>query len=212
MSVLGAQTFQVQKWPAGGFHSDATRRRAHAPAPAHPGARRRHPGAGQDRRSGGVGALGLRLRRRVPGRDHQPERLDRRRHARVPAEQHPLCRAWGGTSRQMDVRERRATWPSSAMRSARSCSRSSTRSGGRSAWTGASTTSIGVFDEKKSAFGGNFDNYVLIPVTTFVTPTAWWTATASRARSTSRCARRRPAARPTTPSRRRARCCGASGA
>jgi putative ABC transport system permease protein len=27
---------------------------------------------------------------------------------------------------------------------------------------------VGVFDEKKSAFGGNFDNYVLIPVTTFV--------------------------------------------
>ena len=28
MSVLGAQTFQVQKWPAGGFTSDAERRRA----------------------------------------------------------------------------------------------------------------------------------------------------------------------------------------
>src|SRR5687767_7649557 len=28
MSVLGAQTFQVQKWPAGGFHSDAERRKA----------------------------------------------------------------------------------------------------------------------------------------------------------------------------------------
>src|SRR5262245_33911377 len=28
MSVLGAQTFQVQKWPAGGFASDAQRRRA----------------------------------------------------------------------------------------------------------------------------------------------------------------------------------------
>jgi len=27
---------------------------------------------------------------------------------------------------------------------------------------------VGVFDEKKSAFGGNFDNYVLIPVSTFV--------------------------------------------
>jgi putative ABC transport system permease protein len=26
----------------------------------------------------------------------------------------------------------------------------------------------GVFDEKKSAFGGNFDNYVLMPVTTFL--------------------------------------------
>src|SRR6058998_4378010 len=28
MSVLGAQTFQVQKWPAGGFNSDAQRRKA----------------------------------------------------------------------------------------------------------------------------------------------------------------------------------------
>jgi putative ABC transport system permease protein len=27
---------------------------------------------------------------------------------------------------------------------------------------------VGVFDEKKSAFGGNFDNYVLIPVSTFL--------------------------------------------
>ena len=27
---------------------------------------------------------------------------------------------------------------------------------------------VGVFDEKKSAFGGRYDNYVLIPVTTFV--------------------------------------------
>src|SRR5439155_7498508 len=27
---------------------------------------------------------------------------------------------------------------------------------------------VGVFDEKKSAFGGGFDNYVLIPVSTFV--------------------------------------------
>jgi putative ABC transport system permease protein len=26
MSVLGAQTFQVQKWPAGGFNSDEERR------------------------------------------------------------------------------------------------------------------------------------------------------------------------------------------
>ncbi|MEO6461445.1 MAG: ABC transporter permease, partial [Candidatus Eisenbacteria bacterium] len=28
MSVLGSQTFQAQKWPAGGFASDAERRRA----------------------------------------------------------------------------------------------------------------------------------------------------------------------------------------
>src|SRR5512138_3967861 len=28
MSVLGAQVFQVQKWPAGGFHSQAEMRKA----------------------------------------------------------------------------------------------------------------------------------------------------------------------------------------
>ena len=28
MSVLGTQTFQVQKWPAGGFNGDAARRKA----------------------------------------------------------------------------------------------------------------------------------------------------------------------------------------
>ena len=28
MSVLGTQTFQVQKWPAGGFNSDEDRRKA----------------------------------------------------------------------------------------------------------------------------------------------------------------------------------------
>src|SRR5437773_12540875 len=33
MSVLGAQTFQVQKWPAGGFHSAEDRRKAMARPP-----------------------------------------------------------------------------------------------------------------------------------------------------------------------------------
>src|SRR5438876_8866122 len=28
MTVLGGQTFQVQKWPAGGFNTDAKRRKA----------------------------------------------------------------------------------------------------------------------------------------------------------------------------------------
>jgi putative ABC transport system permease protein len=37
---------------------------------------------------------------------------------------------------------------------------------------------VGVFDEKKSAFGGNFDNYVLMPVTTFLTSTGSPTASA----------------------------------
>jgi putative ABC transport system permease protein len=44
MSVLGAQTFQVQKWPAGGFHSDADCRRPCA-GPAHLEGRGRDPGA-----------------------------------------------------------------------------------------------------------------------------------------------------------------------
>src|SRR3954462_13465204 len=36
MSVLGSQTFQVQKWPAGGFASDAVRRGGAARAPPPP--------------------------------------------------------------------------------------------------------------------------------------------------------------------------------
>jgi putative ABC transport system permease protein len=50
MSVLGTQTFQVQKWPAGGFNSDSDRRRAMRRPPVQashrfPGRRNRRQGA-----------------------------------------------------------------------------------------------------------------------------------------------------------------------
>ena len=45
MSVLGAQVFQVQKWPAG-FNSDEERRRAMRRPPAHRGKRQHDPRAG----------------------------------------------------------------------------------------------------------------------------------------------------------------------
>ena len=80
----------------------------HAPAAAHAGGRRTRSAS----RSPSVDLVGSELwdfgfRSRVQGRDHQPERLDLRRHAGVPAQQHPLRRRWGGTSRAMDVRSGR---------------------------------------------------------------------------------------------------------
>ena len=78
MSVLGAQTFQVQKWPAGGFASDAERRRGDAPPAAHARERRRHPRAGRrsvDLVGSEIWDFGFVVA--VQGRVHEPEHLDR---------------------------------------------------------------------------------------------------------------------------------------
>ena len=163
MSVLGAQTFQVQKWPAGGFQFRRAAAQGHAPAAAHPGERRRHPGAGRKRGPGRIRALGLRIRGRVQGRDDQPERLHRRRHARVRAQQHALRRDSDGTSPR---------WTSAAPRNVAVIGYAIGKKlfpfvdpiGRDIRVDGRKYEVIGVFDEKKSAFGGNFDNYVLIPV------------------------------------------------
>jgi hypothetical protein len=92
MSVLGAQTFQVQKWPAGPS-SEAERRKAMRRPPLTL--------ANADAIRGNVPPwtswlrdLGLRVHRRVSRRDHEPEPVDRRRHARVPGEQHALRGPW----------------------------------------------------------------------------------------------------------------------
>ena len=167
MSVLGAQVFQVQKWPAGGFDSDAERRRAMRRPPltlAHADAIREQVES-VDLVGSELWDFGFKVE--YKGESHQPERLHLRRHAGVSAQQHPLRRP--GTEPLADGRAGRAARsPSSAMRSRRSCSRSSTRSGKEVRLDGRKYEVVGVFDEKKSAFGGNFDNYVLIPVTTFL--------------------------------------------
>ena len=166
MSVLGAQTFQVQKWPAGGFASDAERRRAMRRPPltlANANAIRGQVSSvdlvgseiwdfgfvvqyGGETTNPNVSIVGG-----TPeyppnnthyvglGRNLSP--MDLRVAAKVVVIGHAIARRLfpfvDPIGRDVLVDHRKYRV-------------------------------VGVFDEKKSAFGGNFDNYVLMPVTTFL--------------------------------------------
>ncbi len=166
MSVLGSQTFQVQKWPAGGFASDAVRRAA----------MRRPP---------------LTLREAALIRDQVPtvdivgsELWDFGYAVEYKGEStNPNVSIVGGTPEY-------APNNTHYVGLGRNVSPMDIRSAARVAIIGQGIAKklfpfsdpigrdvlvdhrkyevIGVFDEKKSAFGGNFDSYVLIPVTTFL--------------------------------------------
>ncbi len=166
MSVLGAQTFQVQKWPAGGFHSDADRRKA----------MRRPP---------------LTLANAKAIRDHV-ESVDI-----VGSEiwDFGFVAEYKGASTNPNVSICGGTpeYPPNNTHyvgTGRNFSEMDVKSARRVAIIGYAIGQklfpftdpigkdilvdkrkyqvVGVFDEKKSAFGGGYDNYVLIPVTTFV--------------------------------------------
>jgi putative ABC transport system permease protein len=166
MSVLGAQTFQVQKWPAGGFASDAERRRAMRRPPltlANADAIR-----GQvptvDLVGSEIWEFGFAAQYRgettnpnlsiVGGTPEYPPNnthyvglgrnlspMDLRASAKVVVIGHAVAARLfpfvDPVGREVLVDKRKYRV-------------------------------VGVFDEKKSAFGGNFDNYVLMPVTTFL--------------------------------------------
>jgi putative ABC transport system permease protein len=166
MSVLGAQTFQVQKWPAGGFASDAERRRAMRRPPltlANAAAIR-----GQVPTVDLVGSeiwdFGFVVQYRgettnpnisiVGGTPEYPPNnthyvglgrnlspMDVRVAAKVVVIGHAIAQKLfffvDPIGREILVDHR-------------------------------TYRVVGVFDEKKSAFGGSFDNYVLMPVTTFL--------------------------------------------
>ncbi len=166
MSVLGSQTFQVQKWPAGGFASDAVRRRA----------MRRPP-------------LTLKeaslIRERVSSVDLVGSELwDFGFVVEYKGEAtNPNIAIVGGTPEY-------APNNTHFVGMGRNLSPMDVRAAGRVAVIGHAIARklfpftdpvgrdvlvdhrkyrvVGVFDEKKSAFGGNFDNYVLLPVTTFL--------------------------------------------
>ena len=166
MSVLGSQTFQVQKWPAGGFASDSERRRA----------MRRPPITLKE------AAL---ISERVPTVDIVGSELwDFGFVAEYKGEStNPNISIVGGDP---------AYPPNNThyVGMGRNLSPMDVRTAARVAVIGHAIAGklfpfidpvgrdilvdhrkyrvVGVFDEKKSAFGGNFDNYVLIPVTTFL--------------------------------------------
>jgi putative ABC transport system permease protein len=166
MSVLGAQTFQVQKWPAGGFASEAERRRAMLRPPltlANAAAIRGEVPAvdlvGSEiwdfgfvvQYRGGTTNPNVSIVGGTPeyppnnthyvglGRNLSP--MDVRVAAKVVVIGHAIAQKLfpfvDPIGRDVLVDHRKYRV-------------------------------VGVFDEKKSAFGGNFDNDVLMPVTTFL--------------------------------------------
>jgi putative ABC transport system permease protein len=166
MSVLGAQTFQVQKWPAGGFNSDAERRAA----------MKRPPLTLEDAKA---------VRDNVETVDLVGSEIwDFGHVAQYKGEStNPNVSICGGTPEyppnnthyvglgrnlsQMDVTAaRKVAVIGHAI--AQKLYPFVDPVGREIRVDGREYEVIGVFDEKKSAFGGSFDNYVLIPVTTFV--------------------------------------------
>lgn len=166
MSVLGTQTFQVQKWPAGGFATEAERRRA----------MRRPPLTLADADA---------IRSNVPTVDLVGSEIwDFGFTAQYRGEStNPNLSIVGGTPEY-------APNNTHFVGTGRNLSPMDVRGGAKVVVIGHAIARklfpfsdpvgreilvdrreyrvVGVFDEKKSAFGGNFDNYVLMPVTTFL--------------------------------------------
>jgi putative ABC transport system permease protein len=165
MSVLGAQVFQVQKWPAG-FSSEEERRRAMRRPPVtveHANAIREHVST--------VDLVGAEL-------------WDFGKTAEYAGEStNPNVTICGGTPEyapnnthyvglgrnlsQMDVRSaRRVAVIGFAV--GQKLFPFVDPVGREIRLDGRKYEVVGVFDEKKSAFGGQYDNYVLIPISTYL--------------------------------------------
>jgi putative ABC transport system permease protein len=166
MSVLGAQTFQVQKWPAGGFSSDAERRKAMRRPPLtveNANAIREQVGS-VDLVGSEIWDFGFVVEYRgestnpnvsiVGGTPEYP-----------PNNTHYV--GLGRNISQMDVKSARnvAVIGYAIERKLFPFTDPIDR---EIRLDGRKYRVVGVFDEKKSAFGGHYDNYVLIPVTTFL--------------------------------------------
>jgi putative ABC transport system permease protein len=166
MSVLGAQTFQVQKWPAGGFNSDAERHRAMRRPPLtieHADAIREHVASvdlvGSELWDFGFVAeyKGVSTNPNVSICGGTPEY--------PPNNTHYV--GLGRNLSAMDVRSQRNV-AVIGFAISQKLFPFTDPVGKHIRVDGRRYEVVGVFDEKKSAFGGNFDNYVLIPITTFL--------------------------------------------
>jgi putative ABC transport system permease protein len=165
MSVLGAQVFQVQKWPAGGFSSAEERREA----------MRRPPVTVENANA---------IREQVESVDIVGAELwDFGMVAEYRGEStNPNVTVCGGTPEyppnnthyvglgrnisQMDIRSHRKV-AVIGYALGQKFFPFTDPIGKVFRLDGRKYQIIGVFDEKKSAFGSQYDNYVLIPITTF---------------------------------------------
>jgi putative ABC transport system permease protein len=165
MSVLGAQTFQVQKWPAGGFNSDEDRRKA----------MRRPPVTIEDAEAVRAYAKTVEL--------VGAELWEFGRTVRYSGEStEPNVNVVGGDPQysennthyielgrnlsEMDVRgARRVVVLGAAL--ADKFFPFEDPIGRKVQVDGREYQVVGVFAEKKSAFGAGYDNYVLMPYTVF---------------------------------------------
>ncbi len=166
MSVLGAQVFQVQKWPAGGFGSDSARRKAMRRPPLtleNAKAIREHVGSadlvGSEIWDFGFTASykGETTNPNVSICGGTPEYAPNNTH-------------FVGTGRnisEVDVKTARKV-AVIGYAIGKKLYPFTDPIGKTIRVDGRKYEVIGVFDEKKSAFGGAFDNYVLIPVSTYV--------------------------------------------
>ncbi len=166
MSVLGAQVFQVQKWPAGGFTTDVQRRKAMRRPPL-------------------TLAEAQLIRQNVEDADLVGSELwdfgytvKYRGEATNPnvsicggtPEYAPNNTHFVGTGRNLSPIDVAAARPVAVIGYAigRKLFPFTDPIGKDILLDGRKYEVIGVFDEKKSAFGGHFDNYALIPVSTFL--------------------------------------------
>ena len=166
MSVLGAQVFQVQKWPAGGFHGAAERRKAMKRPPLtleNAAAIRDHVSSvdlvGSELWDFGFSASyhGVTTNPNLSICGGTPEYPPNNTH-------------YVGLGRNLSPIDIKAARKVAVIgfAIAKKLYPFTDPIGKEIRVDGRKYEVIGVFDEKKSAFGGNFDNYVLIPVTTFV--------------------------------------------
>ena len=166
MSVLGAQTFQVQKWPAGGFASQEYRRKAMKRPPLtleNAQAIRDHAQTvdlvGSELWDFGFSASykGITSNPNISICGGTPEYPPNNTH-------------YVGVGRNLEAIDIKAARKVAVIgyALAQKFFPYSDPIGKKIRVDGRVYEVIGVFDQKKSAFGGSFDTYVLIPVTTFV--------------------------------------------
>jgi putative ABC transport system permease protein len=166
MSVLGAQTFQVQKWPAGGFHGAAERRKAmkRPPLTLENAAAIRDHVSSVDLVGSEIWDFGFAAE--YKGKTTNPNiSICGGTPEYPPNNTHYV--GLGRNLAEIDVKAARKV-AVIGYAIAQKLYPFTDPIGKDIRVDGRKYEVIGVFDEKKSAFGGNFDNYVLIPVTTFV--------------------------------------------